>query len=125
MKNLLLALALLVSAPAFAATECSSDAADTEKLIRAADSCHAAATIARDCSWGSGVDVYLTGAAAETCEKDYAKMNATDKRTMNAMRSRCANKYRHEQGSMYRSFEAHCQLNVSEFWSDIYLPIDG
>jgi hypothetical protein len=120
MKNLILALSLFVSVPAFAATECPSDAADVEKMIRAAGSCYDAATIARDCAWGSSIDVMLAGTASETCEKDYAKMSAADRKTMNAMRSRCARKYRDEEGTMYRSMEAHCQLNVSEFWSNIY-----
>lgn len=123
MKKLLLALFLLASPAAFAETACPTDATETEKMIRAAGSCFDAATIARDCAWGSSVDVWLAGAASEICEKDYKKMSAADRKTMEAMRSRCTSKYRGEEGTLYRSMEAHCQLNVSEFWSNIYSSI--
>lgn len=123
MKKLILALGLLAAAPSFAATECPRHAEDIHKMIVAAGSCYDAATIARDCAWGSSIDVYLAGAASEKCEKDYARISRADRKTMEAMRARCASKYRNEEGTMYISMEAHCQLTVSEFWSGIYTSL--
>ncbi|RZA04174.1 MAG: hypothetical protein EOP11_15665 [Proteobacteria bacterium] len=124
MKNIFLALGLLLaSAPTFAATQCPTDASEVEKMISSAGSCYDAATIARDCAWGSSIDVMLAGTASAVCEKDYANMSRADKKTMETMRSRCATKYRDMDGTMYLSMSAHCQLQVSEFWSSIYTSL--
>ena len=100
---------------AIAACPAPSDLEAAEKLIGQAPSCATAATLARDCAIGASGDVGLVAAAEQVCQATFlSRLDRKALREFQAKRQACHRKYRNESGTMYRSFEAFCELRVSE-----------
>jgi hypothetical protein len=55
-----------------------------------------------------------SAAGAERCEGEFLdRLTKAEKQVYRRAQQRCARKYRHEFGTMYRSFEAHCGAEVA------------
>ena len=66
--------------------------------------------------------VSLAAIVTHKCEGDFlGKLNAAQKRAYQRDQERCRRKYRSEDGSMYRSFEAFCGANVARNYSARFL----
>lgn len=116
-KTFVFAAATLTAAVSARADECpvgrDPDGIVTE--IRQASGCRQASHIARQCASGAGGDVRLTAIVAEICEKAFLPSLDRRGRAIYAQqRAACRGKYRHEDGTLYRSFEAFCEARVSE-----------
>lgn len=118
MKLLASALLFLLSSGVFA-TECPVDAVEVESQISSAQSCYEAAKIARDCAWGSSIDVSFVAAAGEICLKSYDSWSDKHKIIMSTLIEDCQRKYENESGSLYRSMTAFCSLGVIEVLSGL------
>jgi hypothetical protein len=100
-----------------AAAECpaSGDLKAAENLIPQAATCAAAARVARACAVGAGGDLGLVAAAEQVCQASFLKrLDRKHLQRFQSQRQACQRKYRNESGTMYRSFEAFCELSVSE-----------
>ena len=54
----------------------------------------------------------------EKCEGDFlSKLNAAQRRAYDREQKRCQRKYAHEDGTMYRSFEAFCGADLTRNYS--------
>lgn len=125
MKHLFLASLFLLAAPAFAEEiACPSDGEQLVKNIQSQTSCYEATKLARACAWGSSFDVQVAGSAVEVCAKDYKKISRADQKILTYMNDKCAKKYEKMQGTMYISMAAFCQLQASEYWAEIYSPVE-
>jgi hypothetical protein len=59
-------------------------------------------------------DVTLGSAVAEVCEAGFlGKLSKAQRRSYDREMRRCDAKYRHESGTMYRSFEAFCRAELA------------
>lgn len=118
MKLLLGALLSLLSA-GLMATECPADGVEIEAQISRSESCYEAAKIARDCAWGSSIDVSFVAAASEICLKTYDSWSDKHKIIMSTVIEDCQRKYENESGSLYRSMAAFCSLGIIEVLSGL------
>ena len=118
MKVLLIALAIC-SFSAFAAEECSPDAAVVISQISAKKSCYEASQLAQECAWGSNVDIQIASAAGEVCTKEMGKLKASDAKLLTTMRERCTSSHMNVPGSLARSANAFCHLSAIEFMNGI------
>lgn len=114
--------ALVVSAPAVAATatqECPrQEGKSTEQLLEAAPSCDASMKLFEACAVGASGDVQLGSVVQEKCEADFLpRLKKPQRAAYNAAIRRCDRKYRNENGSMYRSFEAFCRAEAAQKYS--------
>lgn len=110
-------IACLIGTTIAEAAECAigPDAVVVAQGIRQASGCRQASQMAQDCAMGAGGDVSLTAAVTEVCEKDFlAGLDQRERAAYARQRAACRHKYRHEAGTMYRSFEAFCEVRVSE-----------
>ncbi|PIP95599.1 MAG: hypothetical protein COW00_00465 [Bdellovibrio sp. CG12_big_fil_rev_8_21_14_0_65_39_13] len=123
MKMILTVLAFSFSVAAMA-VECPSSAEEVQTQIEQQTECYFAAQIARECAWGSSIDVQFVAAAAEKCMDFQPKMNRSDKRMYKSLMNKCAKKYENEEGTLYRSMHAHCTLNVMELMHNLFSPVE-
>jgi hypothetical protein len=87
-------------------------------LIRQAPSCRRAMALFELCEFGTSGDIRLGAAVTRKCERDFlASLSAPQKRKYDGKQRRCARKYQHEDGTMYRSFEAFCGADVARDYS--------
>ncbi len=96
---------------------------DADKILAAIEgggSCYVAAGIAESCAYGSSLDVQFVSAATEICQRGFDAMTATDKRTYETMLGKCAAKYADQDGTLYRSMNAFCTLEITELFTDFY-----
>lgn len=131
MKKLLIALTLLVGSVSFGA-ECVNEKGEDifnqpevfQAMIEKADSCYAAKNLAEACAYGSGLDVSTAGAAYGVCATELQKNKPSKEltKTLSSMNTMCNKKYANEDGSMYRSMNAFCQLSAVEWILNIATP---
>ena len=89
-----------------------------EEVLRSAPSCDKSLELFGLCSFGASGDVSLGAIVTEKCEADFlAKLSKRQRRAYHREQKRCAGKYRHESGSMYRSFEAYCGAEVARTYA--------
>ena len=109
---------LAASHPAHAVTgECPIEGFESEKVEQAARnaaSCQRSFELFRLCSSAAGSDVAVGAAVTKRCESEFlGGLSQTERQTYKRAQGRCARKYRHEAGTMYRSFEAFCGAKVA------------
>jgi hypothetical protein len=86
--------------------------------IKAAPSCDKSMEVFAACSYKASGDVSLGAAVTEKCEADFlAKLKPAQRRAYDGGQKRCARKYRHESGTMYRSFEAFCGAELAQSYA--------
>jgi uncharacterized protein len=93
----------------------SEDAFDAlAKALSQAKSCGAAAAKMRDCAWGSSADTQLAPIVIAKCEKTFFRSlsPAAQKRYEDEMQL-CAYEYARQEGTMYMSAAALCQVDVA------------
>jgi hypothetical protein len=97
--------------------ECPVESFESEKIeeaARSAPSCERSFEIFRRCSSGASGDVGVGAVVTERCEAEFlGRLNKAERQTYRRAQECCARKYRHELGTMYRSFEAYCGAEVA------------
>ena len=120
-RRLLPALAtLLAFAQQIAAAECPVAGAEaTSDAIEQASSCAKAAEIYNLCRWGSSMDIRFADAAIKKCEADFVStLKPQQRRSYDRAKTRCGRKYARESGTLYRSFEASCSVELAKtYWT--------
>jgi hypothetical protein len=120
-RRLFAALAMLLAlAQSPTAAECPVAGAEaTSDAIEQAPSCAKAAEIYGLCRWGSSMDIQFADAAIKKCEADFlAKLTAQERRNCDRAKTRCGRKYARESGTLYRSFEASCSVDLAKsYWT--------
>jgi|SRR5215471_10380709 len=120
-RRLLPALAtLLAFAQQIAAAECPVAGAEaTSDAIEQAPSCAKAAEIYGLCRWGSSMDIQFADAAIKKCEADFVStLKPQQRRNYDRAKTRCGRKYARESGTLYRSFEASCSVELAKtYWT--------
>jgi hypothetical protein len=119
-RRLLVALATLaaLARPLFAA-ECPVAGAEaTSEAIEQAPTCAKAAEIYGLCTWGSSMDIQFADAAIRKCEADFLdKLTPRQRKAYDRAKVRCGRKYARESGTLYRSFEASCSVELAKtYW---------
>ena len=89
-----------------------------EKVIRSAPSCDQALELFGLCSTQSTQDIPLGAIVRERCEARFlSRLTPAQRRAYEQGQKRCARKYRHEWGTMYRSFEALCGAQLAQTYA--------
>lgn len=118
----LIALLLLLISPGLSlnviAQECnfgSGDAFDaTAKMLSDAKSCSSAVSIMHKCAWGSSADSQLAPIAVSKCEKSFFDtLSEAGKERYGQEMQLCAYRYAKQEGTMYISAAALCQVDVA------------
>lgn len=131
MKKFLALMSLLVSLSAGASTmECPVALGENyfeqvTDLIQKAEGCYFSAELARVCGLGSSIDVEIAGQARAKCEMNF--VDRLKKRELADYRrhlEQCFKKYSKEQGTLYLSAQAFCELLVAESFEELYTPVD-
>lgn len=93
--------------------------------IKATKSCEEGAAVAEACALGASGDSQIALVAERKCGLDFwTKLSNADKQTYNGLQSKCDNKYKNMQGTMYISFNAFCRLQVARLYSELYTPAE-
>jgi uncharacterized protein len=98
----------------------SEDAFDAlSKALSEAKSCDAAVAQMHDCAWGSSADTQLAPIVIAKCEKKFLHnlSPAAEKRYGDEMQL-CAYEYARQEGTMYMSAAALCQVDVAAHFAD-------
>ena len=123
------ALLLLVCIAPAAPKECPVTERDLEVIeaaLQEAASCEKSVATFDACSYGASGDVALGRVVISKCEGDFLnKLSARQKRAYGQKLKRCWLKYRHQSGTMYRSFEAMCAAAVAQTYSRRFLRASG
>jgi hypothetical protein len=91
---------------------------DIQGAINAAPGCERAMKLFEACEFGTSGDTHLGAAVTRKCEGDFLKrLSAPQKRAYQRELRVCDRKYRNEDGTMYRSFEAFCRAGVAQRYS--------
>jgi len=86
----------------------------TAKALSEAKSCAAAASIMRNCAWGSSADSQLAPIAIGKCEKSFFdKLSEKGKERYGQEMQLCAYEFAKQEGTMYISAAALCQVDVA------------
>lgn len=96
---------------------------DADKIMAAIEgggSCYVAAGIAESCAFGSSLDVQFVAAASTLCERGFDAMTAGDKAAYQSLLDKCSAKYADQQGTLYRSMNAYCALEITQLFTDLY-----
>ena len=97
--------------------ECPAEDVSLDKVqdaARNAPSCDKALEVFRLCGAGTSSDVTLGGIVMEKCEAEFlSRLNRRERRAYRREQNRCAGKFRHESGTMYRAFEAFCSAALA------------
>ncbi len=100
------------------------DHQEIEDLLRKAPSCRRALVLLEVCQFGSSADVSLGAIVTHTCEGDFlSKLNSGQRRAYQREQQNCQRKYKKQDGSLYRSFEAFCSAKVARNYSTRFLKI--
>ena len=122
-RRLLVAVVALVAfARPVPAAECPVAGAEaTSDAIEQASSCAQAAEVYGLCTWGSSMDIQFADAAITKCEADFlGKLTPQQRRAYDRAKMRCGSKYAHKSGTLYRSFEASCSVELAKtYWTRI------
>lgn len=107
---------LLLGAPA-KAQDCPAEGSGwegREDAVRKAPTCNAALKVAESCAYGASGDTGLTLIVREKCEADFsAKMSKAQRQSYDRGIKRCDEKYRRQEGTMYRSMAAFCRATLA------------
>ena len=113
---LALSTALMLAAPA-GAKDCPTEDFGFEAregAVRAAPSCKEALEVMEACAYGASGDTGLGQIVREKCEGGFlAKLNKAQRQTYDRGIKRCDDKYKNEDGTMYRSFSAFCRATLA------------
>jgi hypothetical protein len=91
---------------------------ETVSAISATSGCDRAMKLFEDCAYKASGDVLLGNAVEKKCEADFlSRLSAAQKKVYQGKLERCEDKYRHQDGTMYRSFTAFCRAEVSQRYS--------
>lgn len=94
--------------------------------IASAETCYEASNLAESCAWGSTADLATTSAAISVCARAYEeKISRPDNAMLMALFEKCDAKYEGQDGTLYRSMNGFCRLEVSKLFSNLYTPVDG
>jgi hypothetical protein len=96
---------------------------EADKILEAIDgggSCYVAAGIAESCAFGSSLDVQLVASATAVCERGFGEMTDAHEHAYDTLLGKCAAKYENESGTLYRSMNAFCNLEVTKLFTDLY-----
>jgi len=122
-KSIMAAMAVILSfsaGPALAAV-ClgkSMTLDDIKGAINATSGCERAIKLFEACEFGSSGDIHLGAAVEKKCERDFLKWLKKPRKLAYRRELRaCDRKYRNEDGTMYRSFEAFCRADVAQRYS--------
>lgn len=96
------------------------DADKISEAIDGAGSCYTAAGIAEACAFGSSLDVSFVASATAICERGFAAMTAAHKAAYETLLGKCGAKYENESGTLYRSMNAYCNLEVTHLFNQLY-----
>jgi hypothetical protein len=97
-----------------------------EVALQEATSCKKSMATFEACSYGSSGDVALGRVVISKCEGDFLnKLSVRQKRAYEQKLKRCWREYRHQSGTMYRSFEAMCAAAVAQTYSRRFLSASG
>lgn len=124
MKTVLLLSVLILSN--FAMADCPVDASNAEAIQTALDnttSCYEAVNIAENCAWGSSMDVGFTATAQKVCDTSRPALTPLQQSIYDGLVLECGEKYKNEQGTMYRSAAGFCALKVAETFASIFSPV--
>jgi hypothetical protein len=106
--------------PAFAA-DCPAKSTmmdDVVVALKQAPGCDSAMAVFEACEFGTSGDVALGAVVTQKCEGDFLnRLKAPQKHTYQRELRVCDRKYRNEDGTMYRSFEAFCRAGVAQRYS--------
>lgn len=120
-------MATLLTVPAAFADCPDKYASDREQLITdiaSAASCYEAAQLTESCAWGSTADLATTSAAISVCARAYQdKLKTSDGLMLNALYEKCDAKYEGQDGTMYRSMNGFCRLEVSKLFNSLFTPV--
>jgi hypothetical protein len=113
---LALGAALLLAAPAWA-EDCPAEDSGweaREAAVSKAPGCDRALKVAEACAFGATGDTGLTNIVIEKCEADFSrKMSKAQRQAYDRGIKRCDEKYKHKDGSMYRSAAAFCRAQYA------------
>lgn len=92
-----------------------------QKQISQKEFCYEAVDIARACQHGSSLDVDTAAAASQVCEKELSTHQPTvdDWALLARMKKRCDEQYGQQEGTMYLSVNAFCQLDATHWITDV------
>jgi hypothetical protein len=100
------------------AEDCPAESNQMDDIIAAlqkAPSCDRAMKIFEACEFGTSGDIQFGAVVEKKCEAGFlSQLTAPQQKAYKAQLSRCDAKYRHEDGTMYRSFTAFCRAEVSQ-----------
>ena len=87
----------------------------TAKALSQAKTCNAAAAKMRESAWGSSADTRLAPIVIVKCEKTFfRKLSPAAKKRYEDEMQLCAYEYARQEGTMYMSAAALCQVDVAE-----------
>jgi len=87
---------------------------DLAKALLGAKSCAAAAAKMHDCAWGSSADTQLAPIVIAKCEKTFFEdLSPSGQRHYGEEMQLCAYEYARQEGTMYMSAAALCQVDVA------------
>jgi hypothetical protein len=94
------------------------DGAEIERLLAEAPSCDQSMALFRICALGASGDMAFGAIVRQRCESDFlGKLSSAERRRYDRWIRFCERKYRHEPGTMYRSFEAFCVATVAQAYA--------
>ena len=102
---------------------------DVDAIIAAigqTSSCNEAVELDWACAFGSSVDPKIATAAGRVCRRELpnGRLSPADRGFLTRMESRCNQRYGHEEGTMYLSFNAFCQLEALKWIVSVAAPAD-
>ena len=115
MKGLPFVFLVTMSVSAASAAECpAASTDDVLSALRNARSCRGAAQTYRACTRATTQDVEFAEVVVGKCESGFiARLKPKQRASYRRQMSRCERKYARQTGTMYRSFEASCRVNVA------------
>ena len=89
-----------------------------EEVLRKAPTCDKAMELFSDCAYGASGDISLGQIITEKCEATFLqKLSAGQKRSYDRGMKRCYDKYKNEDGTMYRAMTAGCQADLAQSYA--------
>ena len=88
------------------------------EVLRKAPTCDKAVELLSDCAYGASGDILLGQVITQKCEATFlTKLSAGQKRAYDRGMKRCYDKYKNEDGTMYRAMEAGCQVDLAQSYA--------
>jgi len=101
---------------------------DADKILAAIEgggNCYVASGIAESCAYGSSLDVQFVAAATDVCGSGFDVMPADVRAIYESLLDRCGAKFAEEEGTLYRSATAFCQLEITHLMATLYPEADA